>query len=586
MNAVGWSPYSETSYISPTSIPDAPPKPTFVSGTDTQIVLSFEESPDDNGVPITKYQLEIDSGNNLTSSFHIVTGYSGLVMSYTLDKTTDSLGAPGTVYRVRLAAVNEDAALGQYSEILLIALGSLPSKPNPPTKIVSSSTSTLISIQWSEVTGDTLPIEGYKLYSDSGRADAFTLVFDGSNSPGIRTFSLNNVDAALTYRVRVSAINMNGEGLLSNIAYLTACTTPSGFSAPRIVSVTQTSVQIYWSEPSSNGGCFITGYEIFWAPESGVFSEYSPTNVEGKPFLSVYTLDMSSQTVGGIYSIYVNARNRAGIVSSDTISFILASVPNAPDAATSASDGTYLQLTMSAPANGGSTITSYELQFDFNDGNGFVTIFGGDKANTLTLTYNVNSTLIDKGERYQVRYRAKNRVGWSSWSPISYVLVAGPPSTPPAPVLVSADSGEIVVLVGSVPSDNGSPVTAYNIMIDGGNFSTDVVNTAGTVASGGVNYNITGLTSGTVYRVGVIAVNEAGKSSLSQLGIYEASAFPSPPASLTKVEALSSETSIALSWPKQTAIATPNGYIVVMAIEGSGDFKTVWDGTGLPQTLS
>ena len=60
----------------------------------------------------------------------------------------------------------------------------------------------------------------------------------------------------------------------------------------------------------------------------------------------------------------------------------------------------------------------------------------------------------------------------------------------------------------------------------------------------------------------------------------------SPPASLTKVEAQSSETTIVLSWPKQSAISTPNRYIVVMALEGSGDYKTVWDGTGLLQTLS
>ena len=95
-----------------------------------------------------------------------------------------------------------------------------------------------------------------------------------------------------------------------------------------------------------------------------------------------------------------------------------------------------------------------------------------------------------KGERYQARYRAKNWVWWSSSSPVAYVLVAGPPSTPPAPVLVSADAGNITVLVGSVPSDNGSPVTAYQIMIDGGDFSSNVSTLAGQVTSGGVDYTI------------------------------------------------------------------------------------------------
>ena len=245
MNAVGWSPYSETSYISPTSVPDAPPKPEFVSGSDTQIDLTFQESPDDNDVPIVNYQLEIDSGNNLTSDFHIVTGYAGLTMSYSLDSTTDSLGSPGTIYRVRFVAINGDLILGDYSGVLLVALGSLPSKPSTPTKTVSSSTSSTISIQWAEVTGDTLPIKGYKLYSDSGRAESLILMFDGSKSPGTRTYSLTNVYPSLTYRVRVTAINMNGEGPASNIAYLTACTTPSGFSAPKINTFTQTSIKFH-----------------------------------------------------------------------------------------------------------------------------------------------------------------------------------------------------------------------------------------------------------------------------------------------------------------------------------------------------
>lgn len=253
-NAAGWSPFSATAYIVPSSKPAAPPKPSFVSGTDTQIVLSFQESSDDNGVPIVRYQLEIDGGNDLASAFTVVSGYAGTTLSYTLDATVDSLGAPGTIYRVRLAAVNEDSELSDYSDSLLVALGSLPSKPSPPRKVVASSSASTILIEWDEVTGDTLPIQGYKLYADSGRADSLIRVFDGSNSPGIRSYLLANADANLAYRVRVAAVNINGEGLSSNIASLTSCSTPSGFPAPAIRSVTQTSVTLSWREPTSSGG--------------------------------------------------------------------------------------------------------------------------------------------------------------------------------------------------------------------------------------------------------------------------------------------------------------------------------------------
>ncbi len=179
-NAAGWSGYSAVTYVTPSSKPETPPQPTFVSGSDTQIVLSFEESPDDNGVAISKYQLEIDQGNDLTSSFSVVSGYAGTTLSYTLDSVTDSLGSPGTLYRVRLAAINEDSVMSDYSEVLLVALGSVPSKPNTPIKNVEGSGENSILVQWDPITGDTLTIQGYKLYADTGYTDDLVLLFDGS----------------------------------------------------------------------------------------------------------------------------------------------------------------------------------------------------------------------------------------------------------------------------------------------------------------------------------------------------------------------------------------------------------------------
>jgi titin len=581
-NAAGWSDYSETSYITPSTQPEAPPQPQFSSGSDTQIVLLFEESPDDNGVPIEKYQLEIDAGDDLTSSFSVVSGYAGLTMSYTLDSVVDSLGAPGTLYRVRLAAINENSIMSDYSEVLLVALGSLPSKPSAPTKNMEGSSANSILVQWSEVTGNTLSIQGYKLWADSGRADDFTLVFDGSNSPGIREYLFMNADVDLTYRFRVGASNINGDGSLSNIASLVSCTTPTGFSAPTIGTVTQTTVTLSWKEPTGKGGCPITGYAIFWAPESGTFTEYDAVNVNGKPFLTKFTIDLSTQTVGSVYQIYVDAVNRAGSVSSDTVSFILASVPDQPILATSDSDGNYLEIIMTAPSNGGSTIVTYQLQVDLQDGKGFTTIAGGDSKHTLTLKHTISGDLLATGERYRTRYRAKNKVGWSAWSEIAYLLVAGTPSTPPAPTLSSAESGAIEINLLSVESDN-----VYYIWVDSGDFASEVYTVHGTATSGDTTYNVTGLNPGSIYRIGITAENEAGNSTMSALGVFAASAPPSAPSSLTKDMSKSSETSIALSWPKVTETdKTVYGYIVTMAVSGSSNFETVYDGSSNAQVLS
>ncbi len=124
-------------------------------------------------------------------------------------------------------------------------------------------------------------------------------------------------------------------------ASLNACIIGS-LSAPTIVSVTQTTVIISWNEPKIKGGCPITGYGIFWAAQGGTFVEYDSVNVNNKPFLYKYTLDLSSQAVGGVYQVYLTASNRADTISSDTVSFILASTPNQPVLAQSESDGSLL----------------------------------------------------------------------------------------------------------------------------------------------------------------------------------------------------------------------------------------------------
>ena len=59
---------------------------------------------------------------------------------------------------------------------------------------------------------------------------------------------------------------------------------------------------------------------------------FDPTNVENKPFLDSFTIDMSSTglngTVGLSYRVKVGAVNSVGEVDSDSIEVFLASVPS------------------------------------------------------------------------------------------------------------------------------------------------------------------------------------------------------------------------------------------------------------------
>ena len=74
-NVTGWSPYSDVAYIFAFSIPDRPVRPTFISATDTTATIGFKETINDNGIAIKGYDLYIDAGGDLSSSFTKVASY-------------------------------------------------------------------------------------------------------------------------------------------------------------------------------------------------------------------------------------------------------------------------------------------------------------------------------------------------------------------------------------------------------------------------------------------------------------------------------------------------------------------------------
>jgi hypothetical protein len=95
-------------------------------------------------------------------------------------------------------------------------------------------------------------------------------------------------------------------------------------------------------------------------------------------------------TLGSTYRIYVSAENSVGPVDSDSIAVILAGVPGTPSAPTKVSNGTYLNVIMTAPTStGGAIIVSYELQIKFNDIEGWVSVIGGGSTHNLDLIYTV-----------------------------------------------------------------------------------------------------------------------------------------------------------------------------------------------------
>jgi len=74
-----------------------------------------------------------------------------------------------------------------------------------------------------------------------------------------------------------------------------------------------------------------------------------------------------------------------------------------------------------------------------------------------------------KGAYYELRFRVKNTVGWSGFSPTSSFIASEFPSEPSAPELVSFNSSAITLKFDpSKIDDGGVPLLSYVLEVNNG----------------------------------------------------------------------------------------------------------------------
>lgn len=122
------------------------------------------------------HEIWMDAGDNLSSAYTKVAGYDGTAQTYTI---TTGLRAAGALHRIRVRAKNALGGLSEFSEALFVAVGPVPVAPAAPVKDVAKSGPGEIAVDWAPLAAAALPLTGYRLYSDLGRDDVFTLIYDG-----------------------------------------------------------------------------------------------------------------------------------------------------------------------------------------------------------------------------------------------------------------------------------------------------------------------------------------------------------------------------------------------------------------------
>ena len=244
-------------------------------------------------------------------------------------------------------------------------------------------------------------ITGYTLQYDNNSSftsPASVSVTDGTNM-------VNNL-APGTWYFRAAAKNAvtAAAGSTSVWSATKSVTVPSVPTAPRTPSATAAAgkITVAYTAPSSNGGASITGYFVEYDNNSGFTSPATATS----------TLSLSKDITGlapGKWYARVRAMNSEGYSPwSATVDATVPSVPSTPSAPSVAAIPGQATASWSAPANGGSAITGYDLQYDTDSS------FGSPTTLAVTSSPKVISGLLPGV--YYFRVRAKNAVGASAYS--------------------------------------------------------------------------------------------------------------------------------------------------------------------------
>jgi hypothetical protein len=335
---------------------------------------------------------------------------------------------------------------------------------------------------------------------------------------------------------------------------------------------------------------------------TGYFEVNDPSGdsaVRGNP--SLRQLDITAfgtATTGSSVKVKVEVINSVSSSFSPAKSVLIAIAPTIP--ATSlvekvASESDQNQLTvqfadLSNVVANGSPIISYSLEIRTGTVGEFRVYSGADGISSMSTKFTLTSPWISKGATYSFRYRAKNAVGWSEYSKITYITVVGPPGKPSMLVLSSSSSSSIVFKLPTIIDTGGADIIGVDVEYADGLSSTafNDIPTACALTDALCSISTTdGMDPGSIYKLRFRVLNDdnlySEYSNELKVGMID---IPTAVTTLQRVDSLSSKTQIALTWtlkPDSTAPAgVIKGYRIYMVDHNvSEDELLVYDGYGL-----
>ena len=250
-------------------------------------------------------------------------------------------------------------------------------------------------------------------------------------------FTITGLDNGSLYLVQVRAVNANGAGEWSEPARAAPAPVPDRPAAPSLAEG-DGKLLVSWAAPA-NGGSAITFYEVRHRGDGD--ANWTTARLSRRQVRRGLSYEIGSLGNGSPYLVQVRAVNANGAGAwSLPAQATPRTVPGKPDAPLLAEGDEQIRLSWAAPANGGSTITFYDVRHRRDGSRRWtVTDLAWIVAGPLEFTIDglTNDTV------YEVQVRAVNYAGRGEWSesaratpsaellvvPVSITLEAGDTSS-------------------------------------------------------------------------------------------------------------------------------------------------------------
>ena len=321
----------------PASVPGAPV--VAVAAGNGTLRVSWRAPEDTSGLSISTYTVYW-SANDASTSIEL----SGDAEEHTLEGLMNGVG-----YRIEVSATSE---VGEG--IRSAALVSTPrTVPEQVANVSATGLERGLEVMWDVPGNGGAVITAFNVYWGEASVDESSrrVSYSGTSTTG--SYTIGNLGGNTLYQIAVAAVNIAGEGGLSEVS--TARTPASAPGAPVVaVAAGNGTLRVSWSAPEDTSGLSISTYTVYWSAND------ASTSIELSGDAEEHTLEGLMNGVG--YRIEVSATSEVGEgIRSAALVSTPRTVPEqvANVSATGLERG--LEVMWDVPGNGGAVITAFNV---------------------------------------------------------------------------------------------------------------------------------------------------------------------------------------------------------------------------------